>query len=451
MRSVKDIKDSISNFPTGKHRNNFYNPVECDIARDHPLRLLPGNSSMVGGNCHIPNMSALFEHSGPLRELVDEIQRNGLNVIHLFSGDFNWYSQSSVSDHIFTNDYDPETPARDHSHPAVFLEDLRGRIPVGWADVVIYGAPFNQLLLKHYLSTRCGPERETEFHRINKRMGVKTGDAGLSSFCKSRLNEFLKPGTGRAVTISFKTTGFGLSLGYSVETIRTIPHPMDRDPEQFGCHDTMVTIERKIPQPQKRILLLPREFLDITYRIWAMYSSGGRTFSVDAIRRIIDRIVEGFVLKFGRPPVVVDPFSRNSDLATVSNDINDSTSAGYHMDARDFLVMIREGRCPEIPNGAVDIVLLDPPYSTTQSSLCYQRAGVSPLEGYTLNSDLYASCRKLASQILSPGGFLLTFGWNSLGSPANDLFLLETSLICHGGSHDDTIITIEQKIGHVEG
>lgn len=38
----------------------------------------------------------------------------------------------------------------------------------------------------------------------------------------------------------------------------------------------------------------------------------------------------------------IDPFARNGSLADVTNDLNPDTSAMYHMDAEDFLVMAAE-------------------------------------------------------------------------------------------------------------
>jgi hypothetical protein len=41
----------------------------------------------------------------------------------------------------------------------------------------------------------------------------------------------------------------------------------------------------------------------------------------------------------------------------------------------------------------------------------------------------------------------MCFGWNSSGIGIKRGFeLIEVLLVCHGGSHNDTIVTVERKI-----
>src|SRR5687768_14775187 len=60
-------------------------------------------------------------------------------------------------------------------------------------------------------------------------------------------------------------------------------------------------------------------------RQWAMPSA--ETFSIPPIAEFIQR--------WWRSPSV-DPFARNTGLATVTNDLSPDTSARYHMDAAAF-------------------------------------------------------------------------------------------------------------------
>ena len=54
------------------------------------------------------------------------------------------------------------------------------------------------------------------------------------------------------------------------------------------------------------------------------------TFSIKPIRELIDRYKKDGM-------VIVDPFARNSDIGTITNDLDPETKAMYHKDATDFL------------------------------------------------------------------------------------------------------------------
>ena len=50
------------------------------------------------------------------------------------------------------------------------------------------------------------------------------------------------------------------------------------------------------------------------------------------------------------------------------------------------------------------------------------------------------------SRILKIGGICMCFGWNSSGVGNRRGFdILEILLVAHGGSHNDTIVTVEKK------
>lgn len=446
--SLRQIRGDIESFSLGKGGNNRYNLVQTTVTRSSPLVVSNEETCRIGRDHYLFDSEAVLQRSSLFQSLLREIREEGLRVIHLFSGSFDWSLYGNECREVLSNDFCRETPSGNHDHPIVFLEGLRKDIPEGWADVVIYGGPFNQLLMKHYLSEKCGGERETEFHRLSRETGTKHGDAGLSSRCKKLLNYFLKPNTGRAFTLSYKTTGFGIKMGYSVLNVEIMPHSLSWDKGGFACHDSMIVLERKIPTALKRILLYPLtpSLLEgPVHRTWSMYCSGGRTFSVDGLRSVLERTLKR--VKETKPnPLIVDPFSRNSGFGGVCNDLSPETDAPYHMDAVDFLIMIRDGRCKEVPEGMVDVVLLDPPYSDVQSVACYQRVGVGNQRQYTINSKLYSDCKAIIADILNPGGIVITFGWSSLGmSQMGGFQRLETAVVCHGASHDDTIVTVDQK------
>jgi hypothetical protein len=163
-------------------------------------------------------------------------------------------------------------------------------------------------------------------------------------------------------------------------------------------------------------------------RVWAMPSAD--TFSVAPIGAFVRRWLRG---------VSVDPFARNNQWATYTNDINPNTAAAYHMDAVDFLVMLGE-------QGVVaDVVLFDPPYSPRQVAECYAEAGLTPTMADTQTARFKKEVRTAIRAICRPGSVVLSFGWNTVGM--GPLYRTEeTLLVCHGGDHNDTICIAERMV-----
>jgi|SRR6185312_3120783 len=167
-------------------------------------------------------------------------------------------------------------------------------------------------------------------------------------------------------------------------------------------------------------------------REWAMPNRD--TFSV------------GPIAAFVRPYLAassssVDPFARNTRLATYRNDMNPNTEAEYHMDAIAFLEHLAERgiRC--------DLAFLDPPYSPRQISECYAEAGLKAGMQDTQNARLYARTRAALVPLLTPTATVLSFGWNSSGMGLKNGFEpTEILMVCHGGAHNDTICVAERRV-----
>lgn len=160
------------------------------------------------------------------------------------------------------------------------------------------------------------------------------------------------------------------------------------------------------------------------------------TFSVKPIGEFVQRYLAGAT-------VSVDPFARNRDWATYTNDINRNTTASAHMDAEEFLIYLAE-------RGVVaDLVLFDPPYSPRQISEHYKAAGREVTAEDTQNGRLYRRVRNAIDKIIHPGGIVLSFGWQSIGMGlARGYLPLEILLVPHGGGHNDTICFAEKKVLH---
>ena len=68
-----------------------------------------------------------------------------------------------------------------------------------------------------------------------------------------------------------------------------------------------------------------------------------------------------------------------------------------------------------------------------------------------MESILISRVKDLARDILSPGGTALHFGWNSTGlGLKHHMEMIELMLVCHGGSHNDTICMAERRNGAQE-
>lgn len=163
-------------------------------------------------------------------------------------------------------------------------------------------------------------------------------------------------------------------------------------------------------------------------RAWAMPNSN--TFEVQPIRKLIsEEMTDG---------IWVDPFARNSKLASVTNDINPDTDAQYHMDALEFLKTLEDD--------SVDGVLYDPPYSPRQIQECYNNVGVSPTSLQT-SAAFWSDQKREIGRIVKRGGKVITFGWNSGGIGKKYGFEIDRILlVAHGGWHNDTICVVEHKV-----
>jgi len=151
----------------------------------------------------------------------------------------------------------------------------------------------------------------------------------------------------------------------------------------------------------------------------------------------IGDFVRGYMAK---ATVSVDPFARNRDWATHTNDINPTTSAQSHQDAEAFLADLAASGI------RADLALFDPPYSPRQVSEHYKAAGLPVTAEDTQNGRLYKRTRDALDKIMLPGGIVLSFGWQSAGMGIGRGYeLIETMLVAHGGGHNDTICIAERK------
>ena len=155
-----------------------------------------------------------------------------------------------------------------------------------------------------------------------------------------------------------------------------------------------------------------------------------KTFNIKPIGEMLDVEIVG--------EDWADPFARDSTRAKYTNDINPKVSATHNMDALDFL--------KTFDDESLDGVLYDPPYSLRQIKECYDGIGKSLTQHET--QYFFSDMKKEIARVLKPGGKVISFGWNSGGiGKTLGMELQSVILICHGGVHNDTIITVEIKGG----
>jgi len=156
------------------------------------------------------------------------------------------------------------------------------------------------------------------------------------------------------------------------------------------------------------------------------------TFSVKPIGEFVQHYL-------AESTVSVDPFARNKQWATYTNDLNPDTIAEHHMECEEFLAHL-------VANGVkADLIIMDPPYSPRQVKECYDGIGLKMKQADAMGGAIRKRRRKLIHQLVSPGGTVLTFGWDTNGM-GKGWSLDKIMLVAHGSDHHDTICMAERMI-----
>ena len=158
-------------------------------------------------------------------------------------------------------------------------------------------------------------------------------------------------------------------------------------------------------------------------RVWAMPNKW--TFKIKPIAELLNEEI------VGEKRMWADPFCGENSPANVTNDIEPTLKRKtFQLDALTFL--------KNCVDGYFDGVLYDPPYSITQARM-YGKKEFSSMK-------YWADCKNEIARILKPGGKAICFGWSSMGLGKNRGFEMNRILLVpHGGSKNDTIVTVEIK------
>ena len=162
-------------------------------------------------------------------------------------------------------------------------------------------------------------------------------------------------------------------------------------------------------------------------RAWAMPNKW--TFTIKPIKQLLQEEMDL------ANKIWLDPFAGLYSPAQYKNDLNEEMNAQDHEDALEWLKKW----------GKVDGVLLDPPYSSRQISEHYKKAGKKITSWHT-SAGWASAIKNEAARIIKPGGKAICFGWNSMGLGKGRGFeMIRILLVAHGGSKNDTIVTVEIK------
>lgn len=169
----------------------------------------------------------------------------------------------------------------------------------------------------------------------------------------------------------------------------------------------------------------------VIYRVWAMPNH--ETFAIPPIGAFVSRYLAA-------SRTSIDPFARNRQEATYTNDLNPKTTAVSHEDARDFLERLANVGI------AADLIIIDPPYSPRQVKECYDSIGIKMQQKSALLGWVRGELRKQIARLVVPGGVVLWFGWNTTGMGQKYGYQIEEiMLVCHGSDHNDTICMAERR------
>lgn len=155
------------------------------------------------------------------------------------------------------------------------------------------------------------------------------------------------------------------------------------------------------------------------------------TFQIPPIAELLARYV-------GDGKGWIDPFAGENSPAEFTNDLNPERPTTSHMDALEWLKSL---------SGDYQGVLFDPPYSITQAKECYDGIGMEQLSVKPTSMQYWGDAKNEVARIINPDGIAVCCGWTSQGIGKGRGFeMLEILLVPHGGSKNDTIVTVERKI-----
>ena len=91
-------------------------------------------------------------------------------------------------------------------------------------------------------------------------------------------------------------------------------------------------------------------------------------------------------------------------------------------------------------------VLFDPPYTPRQVKECYRKLERTVTMSDT-QSAFWARLKDEIARVTKPGGRVVSCGYNTNGIGKSRGFeLIEVLVLAHGAGHNDTLVTVEERI-----
>ena len=160
------------------------------------------------------------------------------------------------------------------------------------------------------------------------------------------------------------------------------------------------------------------------------------TFTIKPISELLSRYV-------GDGSGWVDMYAGDNSPAELTNDMIPLRDALFNLDALEFCNKIAPTLKPE---GGYSGVIFDPPYSYRQVSEHYKEIGKKATSMDT-SANFYNRVMNAICDQIRQGGYAISFGWNTNGFGKNRGFKqIEILIVSHGGRHNDTLVTVEQKL-----
>ena len=150
------------------------------------------------------------------------------------------------------------------------------------------------------------------------------------------------------------------------------------------------------------------------------------TFEYTPARRFVEKRLQGRVLN-----ACAGKTKLNHDGEIVRNDLNSERDADTHYDVAEI--------ADHFVTGEFHTVVFDPPFDEKQAETKYDGLHAK---------DVYSALEQFR-QLVSPGGLVICFGWNSWGMRSFGAFEREeTVLFQRGPIHRDVIATVDRRTSH---
>lgn len=164
------------------------------------------------------------------------------------------------------------------------------------------------------------------------------------------------------------------------------------------------------------------------------------------VKQIIERVIRRINENKEGTVHICDPFSNNKTTrlqgtTLITNDLNPEFNSTYNMEANDFAELM------ERENKAFDLILFDPPYSLRQLKDCYEGVGSNLPHWQTQN--MWGRAKDALAQCVSPGGYVISFGWSTHGFSASRGFEVQEIHNFQQAGKDgryNILIVVEKKI-----